>query len=354
MSTKEIVSVSQADQFVPGRSEFECVAYACSVARSMAKAGQPPAKSSQWVSDTAQAEYAKYEGNDDASNENGMSVPAEYAVLHDLDLHYQGLTVDSKVKQKILGWLDYGEPLVLTIAEASVFDLGLNKNPYPWTPAGNHAIFVSGHDANNNLLVHDTANVESLDNPTSLRPGPRTYALERLEVVSATVVVPPWMPRPASETPPPPPSSTTKENTSMVPSGWKDDGTALVAPNTIKVVHGFREYILSHPWDAENWPLEEEHTVAQQELSNPSLGSGSQQAFRWTVLEWTPARDVYCMWTGQELLATRTALAAAEAAAQAGKSLDLSAVHSFLVALVNATQPLADANQQAQAILKEF
>ncbi len=45
------------------------------------------------------------------------------------------------------------------------------------------------------------------------------------------------------------------------------------------------------------------------ELSNPAIGAGSQQIFRWTVLEWTPARNVFEMWSGQELQAMRGLIA---------------------------------------------
>ena len=94
-----------------------------------------------------------------------------------------------------------------------------------------------------------------------------------------------------------------------VPSGWRDDGTTLTAPNGHRVVKGFRSYILSHTWPPANYPLEEEHNQDPLEHSNPALGSGSQQAFRWTVLEWTPRRNVFEMWTGQELLELRKLIA---------------------------------------------
>src|SRR5580765_731810 len=37
-----------------------------------------------------------------------------------------------------------------------------------------------------------------------------------------------------------------------IPQGWKDDGHTLTAPNNIDVVLGFRDWILSHNWDAGN------------------------------------------------------------------------------------------------------
>ena len=94
-----------------------------------------------------------------------------------------------------------------------------------------------------------------------------------------------------------------KGGAAMVPSGWKDDGKTLVAPNGVKVVQGFRDYVLAHAWHADNWPLESEHGATPVEISNPSLGGGTRQRFRWTTLEWTPKRGVFEAWTGQELQA---------------------------------------------------
>jgi hypothetical protein len=94
-----------------------------------------------------------------------------------------------------------------------------------------------------------------------------------------------------------------------VPAGWRDDDTTLTAPNQKVVVKGFRQYVLDHNWDPANLPLENEHHLDQLEVSNPSLGGGSQQAFRWTVMEWTQKDNrVFEMWTGQELLGLRQQL----------------------------------------------
>ena len=113
----------------------------------------------------------------------------------------------------------------------------------------------------------------------------------------------------------------------IVPKGWRDDGATLTAPNGAPVVRGFRDYILHRPapWPDWNWPLGPEAAVAQLELGNPALGGGSQQLFRATVLEWRPKSagtsagpvDVFEMWVGQELAATRAALSAATSQASA-------------------------------------
>lgn len=95
-----------------------------------------------------------------------------------------------------------------------------------------------------------------------------------------------------------------------VPQGWHDDGTTLTAPNGHKVKLGFRHYVLNNNWDPKNMPLEEEVGLSPVEESNPSLGSGTQQVFNWTTLEWTPSRGVFVAWTGQELLKVRADKAA--------------------------------------------
>ena len=66
----------------------------------------------------------------------------------------------------------------------------------------------------------------------------------------------------------------------MVPSGWSDDGTSLVAPNKVVVVKGFRNFILSQPWEADDWPLAVEYASASVEPWNPAIGPGSRQDFK--------------------------------------------------------------------------
>jgi N-acetyl-anhydromuramyl-L-alanine amidase AmpD len=100
-----------------------------------------------------------------------------------------------------------------------------------------------------------------------------------------------------------------EKETSMIPTGWVDNGTTLTAPNKCVVTLGFRDYVLSHSWDANNWPLENAHAQMPLELSDPSLGNGTQQVCRSTVLEWTPGTGVFVAWSGQELLKMRALLA---------------------------------------------
>lgn len=87
-----------------------------------------------------------------------------------------------------------------------------------------------------------------------------------------------------------------------IPAGWKDDGTTLSSPNGHKVVKGFREYILSHPWSATDQPQEEEQ---------PFQTSHSSQIFIYSVLTWDDGQGVKQQHAGQVLLAFRNGLVGA-------------------------------------------
>lgn len=107
--------------------------------------------------------------------------------------------------------------------------------------------------------------------------------------------------------------STTVANASTIPTGWKDDGKTLVAPNGVPVVMGFREYVLAHTWDANNWPLAAEQVISggSIEPGNAAIGPGSRQEFRLTSLGWTQSRNVYVIYVGQDIRALEQQLTAA-------------------------------------------
>jgi hypothetical protein len=86
-----------------------------------------------------------------------------------------------------------------------------------------------------------------------------------------------------------------------IPANWKDDGTTLTAPNGVTVVRGFRAKVLEG-WDANNLPLEKERAVNPVEHANPMVGGGTVQTFAHSRLAWTPARGVYLIPIGVELL----------------------------------------------------
>jgi N-acetylmuramoyl-L-alanine amidase len=147
------------------------------------------------------------------------------------------------------------------------------------------------------------------------------------------------------------------------PAGWKDDGTTLTAPNGVKVVHGFRDYVLAHNWDPRNIPLGAEFGTPQLEASNTSLGPGTQQLFEWTMLGYTATRGVifeyavrelaYCRQQVQKYAAQITQLKADLAAAQTPtvQGIDATKVEDFQTAVNLKTRTLAQGVQDLETFI---
>ncbi len=303
-SRGEIVDVTEADQFqfAQGKrlSEFECGFFACAIARSMSQPGLTPTLSPTQVITNAEAWYAQYNGDNSASNTAGMSAEQEYALLGQIGLHYQALPLEIELVKQ---WLAWGYPVLLAVSEASVHDLALGvASPYPWAAVGSHIILATGLGSGNTLLVRDSANCASLNDPASLRPGPRIYDAGRLSLVGATVVTPPWRPRPAH--------ARALPNADMqIPTGWADDGEKLSAPNGISIQQGFRAYILAHRWHPGDIPLAAEAGANPVEMGDPSSGSGTRLVTRYSELIWTASRGVYNASVGREFYTALSALA---------------------------------------------
>lgn len=291
----EVVNTTDADQFLAGKSAFECGFFACAIAKSMAKPGQQPALTAQQIVTSAEQWYAQYNGSDAVSNERGMTNEQEYELLHQIGLHYQAIAEDIN---QVKAWIEAGYPVLLAVTEASVRDMGLDgANPYPWNVGTSTHIVLAAGVKDGNLLVRDSANISrNTTDASALRPGPRVYEASTLKIVSATVVVPPWRPRPASATAIP-------QDDSSIPDGWNDDGQTLTAPNGQTVTSDFRTYIHTHNWDNNDLP------VAPEEAANPvEFGfsqadgnqEGSRQAFMYSELCKTQARGVYRASVGRE------------------------------------------------------
>ncbi len=298
-STGEIANFQDVDQFQPAKTQFACGFFACAIVKSMAPVGHNPTQTVPQMIAEAEQWYAQYDGDNSISNTDGMSLQQLYKLLAQIGLHYVTGSLDIAILQ---AWLRLGYPILVAGLETSFYDMSLGDVvPYPWQPSGNHIIVLTGVTDDGNFLVRDTANVTNLYNPTTLRPGPRKYDAAKMLLVSVTIVVPPWLPVPPAGFDP-----TREHFVPVIPAGWHDDGNTLTAPNSHKVVRGFREYILKNNWPPANLPLQEEVGRNPVEESNPSLGEGMQQAFRWTMLEWTPARGVFVAWIGQEFLKIRS------------------------------------------------
>ncbi len=302
----EVATFQDVDQFQPAKTQFACGFFSCAIVKAMGPVGQPPTQTAAQMSAEAEQWYAQYDGDNTPSNENGMTLQQLYDLIVQIGLHFQATSTDASM---LRAWLKLGYPVIVAGAEASFHDLALGGAvPYPWQPIFSHIIVLTGVAADGNFLVRDAANVSDLNNPSTLRPGPRKYDTQRLQLSSATVVVPPWKVRPPVGFDP-----TQNDFVPTIPTGWHDDGITLTAPNGHSVVMGFRRYVLTHAWNTANVPVQEENARNPLEESNLALGSGEQQIFNWTTLEWNSARGVFMAWTGPELLKLRADNAALQA-----------------------------------------
>ena len=299
---KEVGDFIDADQFQPAKTQGACGFFSVGIVKAMAPVGHSPAQTVPEVINEAEAWYALYNGTNDISSYVGMDQALLNTVLNQQGFKY--INIDPHAVN-IQAWLSQGYPVILCADEASIIDMALNGNPYTaWTPTGSHIFTVTGIRTDGNFIVRDTANCTSLTDPNSLRPGPRSY-LTSMSKEWATAVVPAWLPVPQSDYDP------TKGLQPMtVPANWKDDGTTLTAPNGFKVIGSFRQYVLTHPWDSANLPLENEVQMNPLELSNTGLGKGTRQLFRTISLELTPTRTVFAGWIGTELQAWQKAYVA--------------------------------------------
>ena len=139
--------------------------------------------------------YREYDGPDVRTNTNGMSLWQLYKLIVEKGGHFQATSLAMSV---ILAWVRLGYPVILAVQESSVYDMQVGGTPYHWDTAGlDHIIVATGVAKSGNPLVRDSANVG--------RPGPREYLGAKLQLLSATIFVPTWLPRPAGTLPPLPP-----------------------------------------------------------------------------------------------------------------------------------------------------
>jgi hypothetical protein len=72
--TGEIASFLDVNQFQPGRTQFACGFFACSVVKSMAPVGQHPTQTAQEMIAEAEQWYAQFDGDNSTRNMDGMSL----------------------------------------------------------------------------------------------------------------------------------------------------------------------------------------------------------------------------------------------------------------------------------------
>jgi Peptidase_C39 like family len=280
-STGEIADFCDADQFQPAKTQDACGFFAVSIVDGAAPVGQPCRKTAAKIISDAETWYAQYNGDNSISNQMGMSVPQEQQLLSQVGLHWFQIETSVSV---IRAWVKAGYPVIIAGAEAGMYDMGLGDVvPYYWNyQSFNHIITITGVTSDGNFLVRDSANVTDLNNPTSLRPGPRKYDASKLELISAHAVVMHGqaVPNVIGGVP------------VGVPAGWKDDGKTLTAPNGVPVVMGFRNEVLNSNWDAGNVPMAAEYATNNVLLHNSSVGAGTVQLFVKSLLWWTQRKGV--------------------------------------------------------------
>lgn len=140
-----------------------------------------------------------------------------------------------------------------------------------------------------------------------------------------------------------------KGNGSMIPDGWSDDGTTLTASNGVKIVAGFRTYILANNWDAEDVPLGEEYAVDSVLLHNSAVGPGSRLLCKKSYLWWTKALGVHKEpYTAWELDAAYKALTA-----QIASIPNLSSAEGLLQDALSAAGVITTSLTKASGLLKQ-
>lgn len=157
----------------------------------------PPGQANPYKSSDIHAmahdDYIKFIGPDTPGDQGGTSNQTLYSMLSYHNFHYIILPMDD-IFNRIRAWLRCGYPVIVGVVEASILDRELGRCPYPWNVEGlTHIITASGLADGSWLRFRDTANVVFDGNPNTLRPGPRQYDTSKMQLISATVVVPSWL-----------------------------------------------------------------------------------------------------------------------------------------------------------------
>lgn len=246
----EVACFVDDDQFHSGESVDKCGPEAVSVFWHSTAPDTPNPYTSSEIHLMAHDDYIKYLGPDVPGDHNGTSDQVLYAMLAEHNFKYQPGPVNMAwVKEQ----LAQGLPVIIGITESSVHDNQVGGMPYAWNPAGlSHIIIASGAGEAGEILVRDTANI----GPQGVRPGPRHYDANRLQLLSATAVYPTWWN--ATPAPPPPPA----QRTYTVQPG---DFLGEIAAN-----HGI-------------WPVSKLYTANEQTIEDTARAHGfaSSQSGRW-------------------------------------------------------------------------
>jgi hypothetical protein len=182
------------NQLQPNESQEQCGFAATALCFAAGQPGHGPRHPVQWAIEKMASWYTEFDGPDVLSNTNGMSEAQLYRLITEKGGHYQAIHPDAT---SIASWIHAKYPVIIAVAESSIYDVHLGKGPYTWdTSRFNHIITVTGIDHNHIFLCRDTVNQRT--------GSPYSYDGDRLSYLSATVFVPDWMPRPTSAIAPTP------------------------------------------------------------------------------------------------------------------------------------------------------
>lgn len=209
----EVAIFVDDDQFGFGQSQDKCGPEAVSVVWHSVAPGQHNSYTPAEVHQMAHDDYVKFIGPDTDSDHNGTGNQTLYDMLKEHGFQFEeGPTDINWIKAR----LGEGKPVIIGITESSVVDNGLGANPYNWNTTGlSHVIVASGAGRGGEILCRDTANI---DHNGIVRPGPRHYDANRLQLISATAVHPNWI-----TNPPPPPAP---DPDAAVKAAWSGGGLA--------------------------------------------------------------------------------------------------------------------------------
>jgi hypothetical protein len=163
------------------------------------------------------------------------------------------------------------------------------SHPYQWNdPHGlSHIVLIVGYDDETQaVVVHDPLR--------SVSGQPVDYSWSSFQAAQFYVL---------SEVSGPSLLPSGQRGVTAVPVGWNDDGQVLTAPNGVPVVGDFRDWVLTHTWESQNWPLVAARQMNPIEWGYPSSGAGARQDFRLVSLGQPTGQEVYEIWVGQDIVA---------------------------------------------------
>ena len=195
----EVANFLNATQFVTGHSEYACGPFAVAHVKFTTGPNVDNRLDVHQLQNWAFHEYSAWIGPDNPSDTMGSSIDNMHHFYSDAGLSYWEMPISANSDHnqdiaRIKAALSAGYIVVATVTEASVFDVGLGKNPYWWGPSGNHVIVYSGTARSGNLLVEDTANVlGALQGNNWTQPGPREYLIANLDNSYGAILQSPWL-----------------------------------------------------------------------------------------------------------------------------------------------------------------